>query len=469
MSRNGTGTYVLPVNSWNPATNGNSATAADWQSLIDDVESALTQSVSADGQTPITGNLNLNGNKLTGLAAGTATGDSLRFQQLFSQGVEADIASAATVDIGAQNTNFLQITGTTTITSFGANYNGPRFVRFNNSLILTHNASTLILPTGANITTAAGDRAIITPKATTGTADGWQVIAYQRANGQPLASTDLLNTTRIDVASASTVDLTANAPNTRNINITGTTTITAFTVAVGQTYFVRFAGTLTLTNNASIVTNSGASISTVAGDTCIIRATSANVVEVLSYVGRATTAQAQSGTDVSRLLTPATLKEAQIQLGTLVNSTSGTTIDFTGIPSWAKRVTVEFIGVSLSATAVPVIQLGDSGGVETTGYISSGGFILNAGASGVLQATTGFPVSQASIATATYHGAATFTLANASTNLWVASGVMTRGDAASICLLAGSKTLSAVLDRVRITSTTGTDTFDAGSINITWE
>ena len=285
MSRNGSGIYNLPTNSWNPAVNGNSATAADWQSLIDDVESALTQSVSSDGQTPITGNLNLNGNKITSLGAATSSGDALRFQQLFSQGVEVDVASSATTDIGLQNSNFLRITGTTTITSFGTNYNGPRFVRFSDALILTHNASTLILPTSANITTVAGDRAIVIPVATAGTANGWQVVAYQRASGQALVSaTDFLNTTRVDVASAATVDLTANAPNTRNINITGTTSITAFTVAAGQTYFVRFASSLTLTNNASIVTQTGGNITTFSGDTCIIRATAANVVEVLSYV-----------------------------------------------------------------------------------------------------------------------------------------------------------------------------------------
>lgn len=92
---------------------------------------------------------------------------------------------------------------------------------------------------------------------------------------------DFLDTSRMDVASAATVDLTTAAPNTRHINITGTTTITGFTVTVGKTYFVRFAGALTLTNSASLVTNSGASILTAAGDTCIIRATAANVIEVI--------------------------------------------------------------------------------------------------------------------------------------------------------------------------------------------
>ena len=93
-----------------------------------------------------------------------------------------------------------------------------------------------------------------------------------------------LDTTRIDVASAAIVNLTNSAPNTRHINITGTTQITAFTVAIGVTYFVRFNASLTLINNANIVTQTGSNITTQAGDTCILRATAANVVEALSYV-----------------------------------------------------------------------------------------------------------------------------------------------------------------------------------------
>jgi hypothetical protein len=100
---------------------------------------------------------------------------------------------------------------------------------------------------------------------------------------QQVQVTDWLNSTRIDVASAATVNLTSSAPSTRHINITGTTTITGFTVAAGQCYFVRFNAALTLTNNANIVTQTGANITTAAGDTCILRATAANVVEVLSF------------------------------------------------------------------------------------------------------------------------------------------------------------------------------------------
>lgn len=93
-----------------------------------------------------------------------------------------------------------------------------------------------------------------------------------------------LNLARIDVASATMVNLTTSAPSTDHINITGTTTITGFTVAAGRLLFVRFAGAMQLTNSASLVTQRGANIVTAAGDTCVLRATAANTVEVLGYV-----------------------------------------------------------------------------------------------------------------------------------------------------------------------------------------
>jgi hypothetical protein len=130
------------------------------------------------------GNLNLANNKITGLAAGTATTDAATWAQLFGASTQADIASAATVDIGVQNTSFLRVTGTTTITSFGSEFRGPRFLTFEGAVTLTH-SSTLVLPGGANITTAAGDSLIVIPGATLGTADKWIVVAYQSATVAP--------------------------------------------------------------------------------------------------------------------------------------------------------------------------------------------------------------------------------------------------------------------------------------------
>jgi hypothetical protein len=148
--------------------------------------------------------------------------------------------------------------------------------------------------------------------------------------------------------------------------------------------------------------------------------------------------------------------------GTSVASTSGTSIDFTGLPSWVKRVTVMFDGVSTNGTSAMLIQLGDSGGIETTGYNSSAS---NAGNTATSY-TNGFPATDGSVAASVYSGV--YTVVTLGSNIHSASGIFgASGDQQSVG--AGSKTLSATLDRVRITTVNGTDTFDAGSINILYE
>jgi hypothetical protein len=96
---------------------------------------------------------------------------------------QVNVASAGTSDIGAAAAQRVQITGTTTITSFGTVANELRFVTFAGALTLTHNATSLILPGGANITTAAGDSGIFASDAS----GNWRCLAYQRASGQALA------------------------------------------------------------------------------------------------------------------------------------------------------------------------------------------------------------------------------------------------------------------------------------------
>lgn len=184
MSRNGSGTYLAPVNSWNQAINDVLANPADWQAILNDISSALSQSLSKDGQTALTGNLPMGGNKLTGLLAGSSSGDSASYDQLFSLGLPANVPSASVVQIGAVFSTVIDITGTVTITSFGTNYNGPRFIRFADSLLLTHNASTLILPGEANITTSANDCLIAVPSGVP--VSGWRVIGYFYADGRSL-------------------------------------------------------------------------------------------------------------------------------------------------------------------------------------------------------------------------------------------------------------------------------------------
>ena len=156
---------------------------------------------------------------------------------------------------------------------------------------------------------------------------------------------------------------------------------------------------------------------------------------------------------------------SNIVSGTAQASTSGTSIDFTGIPSWVKRVTVMFSGVSLSGSSQFLIQLGDSGGIETTGY-SGGGFRTSSSTVAGGNSTAGFYFANTTAATV-FSGMITIT--NLSANTWVAMGLL-GGDVTEVVdATAGGKTLSATLDRVRITTVNGTDTFDAGSINILYE
>lgn len=251
------------------------------------------------------------------------------------------LASGATTDIGGQNAMFVEITGTTTITSFGSTYNGPRFLRFTGALTLTHNATTVNLPGAANIVTAAGDTAIAVPNQA---GNGWNVVQFQRASAPP------------DIAS-----------------------------------------------------------------------------------------------------------------GTVVATTSGTSVDFTSIPSGVKRITIQFVGVSTSGTSALMVQIGDSGGVETSGYLGTAGQFANAGANASVNYTTGFGAVTGLEAASVVHGAMTLTLQNAATFTWVASGTIGFSNATGSAFSAGSKSLTATLDRVRLTTVGGSDTFDAGSVNILWE
>jgi len=151
-----------------------------------------------------------------------------------------------------------------------------------------------------------------------------------------------------------------------------------------------------------------------------------------------------------------------ITSGTAVASTSGTSIDFTGIPSWVKRITVMFSGVSTSGTSNPLMQLG-AGSVTTSGYVSqSAGMTTTVGTTSY---TTGFGVRQASAAAA-MNGSITLSLLGS--NIWVAQGTLNPANAEAYTV-SGAVTLSGTLDRVRITTVNGTDTFDAGSINILYE
>lgn len=244
------------------------------------------------------------------------------------------------------------------------------------------------------------------------------------------------------IASAATIDLTTATGNTAHV--TGTTGIGAVTLGAGMWRMVIFDGVLTLTHNATTNNIGGSNITTAAGDRCL-------------YFSDGSTVWGQyfkTGGDT-------------IKLGTLT-SASGASVDFTGIPSWTRRVTINFFGISTNGTNPLLVQMGDAGGVETSGYLGASSALPNAAAIAAANSTAGF-ILQSVAAANVIHGKLVLDLLDPATNTWAASGVFALSNAATSIVVAGTKATSAGLDRVRITTTTGVDTFDAGSLNIAFE
>lgn len=156
---------------------------------------------------------------------------------------------------------------------------------------------------------------------------------------------------------------------------------------------------------------------------------------------------------------------AVITRGTAVATTSGTTVDFTSIPSTVKRITVMLSGVSTNGTSPVILQLGDSGGFEITDYLGSAAEVRSTPDLDLF--TTGFGLLQSPAAADLFYGIATIT--NLSGNVWVYSFTGGSSTIANNYIGGGSKTLSATLDRIRLTTVGGVNTFDAGSINIMYE
>ena len=160
---------------------------------------------------------------------------------------------------------------------------------------------------------------------------------------------------------------------------------------------------------------------------------------------------------------------APLVSGTAQATTSGTFKDFTGIPSWVKRITVMHRGVSGSGTSAFLVQIGTGGTPTTSGYIGgiSSVSITTANVTGGASATTGFTLNTA-VAAAAYNGSLIIT--NVSSNDWVAFGTSSAGSTGTyLNQTVGGVTLSGTLDLVRFTTVNGTDTFDAGTVNILYE
>ena len=189
MSYNGSGVFV--INSTGQPVSANTLIEASvFNAFTADVATGLSTCLAKDGQSTVTANLPMAGYRLTGLGAGSAAGNSLRYEQLFSTSAVtllgamnwvkgADIASDATINLTSATGNAVHITGTTTITAVTLGSGMWRMVIFDGALTLTHSATANNLPGGSNITTAANDRALYWSDGTT-----VYCAAYNKASGK---------------------------------------------------------------------------------------------------------------------------------------------------------------------------------------------------------------------------------------------------------------------------------------------
>lgn len=353
MARNGSGTFSLV--SGNPVTTGATISSTWANNTLSDIATALTGSIAADGQTPITANLPMSNYKHTGAGSASASGQYLVYAQSAAALADLTLSGALNVTGTQTNTGALNLSGTTTATG-AVNLSGT--------------------------TTATGA-----------------------------------------------------------VNLSGTSTIAA-------------AGTLNVSGTMAVVDTALTFVD--GGDTT--KKVAFQVSGITTGTTRTATWPDKSGTVAMTSDIPA----SGITLGTPQASTSGTNIDFTGIPAGTKRVVINFVGVSTGGSSNYLVQIGDSGGVETSGYIGGA-----ATTGGNTSNTTGFLVTSTNISSSsTLYGSVRLELENSSNNTWCSSGNLQDGSV--FAASAGGKSLSAALDRVRITTVSG-DTFDAGEINISYE
>ena len=432
MPRNGTGSYTLPAG--NPVVTGTTISSTWANTTLSDIGTALTNSLAKDGQTTPTANIAMGGFKLTGLGAGSAATDSANLGQIQAQ-TYALLSSVS-------GTNTLTANSAPITTAYAAG-NTFRFVASGaNTGPVTLNINSL----GAKDITKSGTSALSAGDIQTGSV---VEVVYDGTRFQILNPVTI-NDVKTTVASAATPDIWA-ASNV--IDYTGTATATGFAAApqAGAQRTLIAAAACSFTAGANLLiagVSSGQTYTLAANDKLHVIAIT--TTQFLSYVEK------YDGKPVVGSLTS----------GTSQASTSGTAINFTDIPSWAKKITIMLVGVSTNGTDSYLIQLGDSGGYETTGYL--GASTQMSSSVSTVNATAGFQISQGD-ATNVIHGAITLSLQDAANNTWVATGQVAYSSSAAQVLLSGSKSTSATLDRLRVTTTGGTNTFDAGKMNILYE
>jgi hypothetical protein len=303
----------------------------------------------------------------------------------------------------------------------------------------------------------------------------WEVGIGTVSAGSPdtLSRDTILQSTNSDAAvnwGAGTKDVFLSVPaghfvaNNLDNTFTGNNTFTGDNTFAGDNIFT---GGLTKSNDTFITGRNAANDA----DIDIIKVNAGDDIEIGGNMSGASTHKLINMADPTSAQDYATKayvdgNSASLTLGTSVATTSGTSIDFTSIPSGVKIVIISFSGVRLNSTDDILIQLGDSGGVETTGYQSTS--TLTSTGVNTISSTSGIVLNTAGATGFTFHGSIILSLLDATTNTWCANASLGREGGASACFGGGSKSLSGELTTIRLTSSAGTNTYNGGIANILW-
>ena len=170
------------------------------------------------------------------------------------------------------------------------------------------------------------------------------------------------------------------------------------------------------------------------------------------------------GTNV-QLLNPV---NGGITFSTQITTTTGTSAAFTALPVGVNRITMNMSQVQTNGTSLPIIQIG-SGAFDGANYFGSSAIVSGTSTIAVASDGSGFSISGAWNAASMITGSVILSRYLNNTNTWTITGTPARTDAAAMCMCGGIHTASGMIDRIRLSTTNGTDTFVAGSITIFWE